>query len=238
MCDSKINNVEVPFELKEKLEDNQRLLKVAIVYHQNLQLQKKMMEAEAEVIKIGLLQGPLIEEMISVVRTGKGQKRVRKSSMNETILTTTCTEPMAEGKNCSPSTKRSKRSSTGKDNKRGSESTISLSPSIKILIPLRKVLKPIDNQIPSTSSNRKSNLTSSSTSSRASSVSSWASSERSSESSNPSPCTSPMQQPEFLAVLGLCTLQVREELKTRRTKRTRKSTTNDNFYYGDLRVYS
>ncbi|KAL3287952.1 hypothetical protein HHI36_002408 [Cryptolaemus montrouzieri] len=90
---------------------------------QNLQLQKKMMEAEAEVIKIGLLQGPLIEEMISVVRTGKGQKRVRKSSMNETILTTTCTEPMAEGKNCSPSTKRSKRSSTGKDNKRGSEST-------------------------------------------------------------------------------------------------------------------
>ncbi|KAL3287953.1 hypothetical protein HHI36_002409, partial [Cryptolaemus montrouzieri] len=98
--------------------------------------------------------------------------------------------------------------------------------------------KPIDNQIPSTSSNRKSNLTSSSTSSRASSVSSWASSERSSESSNPSPCTSPMQQPEFLAVLGLCTLQVREELKTRRTKRTRKSTTNDNFYYGDLRVSS
>ncbi|KAL3287958.1 hypothetical protein HHI36_002414 [Cryptolaemus montrouzieri] len=216
MCDSKINSVHVPFELKEKLEDNQRLLKVAILSH----------------------QGPLVEEVIGVFQIGKGQKRVRKSSMTKTILSTNSTEPMAEGKNCSPSTKRSKRSSTAKDNIRGSESTISLSPSIKILIPLRKVLKPIDNQIPSTSSNRKSNLTSSSTSSRASSVSSWASSERSSESSNPSPCTSPMQQPEFLAVLGLCTLQVREELKTRRTKRTRKSTTNDNFYYGDLRVYS
>ncbi|KAL3287951.1 hypothetical protein HHI36_002407 [Cryptolaemus montrouzieri] len=112
-------------------------------------------------------------------------------------------------KNCSLPIKKPKRSSIGKENK-----------------PARKTRRSIVKRKPSTSSitklSRTSSRTLSSTSSTASSAASWTSSSGSSESLNPSPEpeTSPMQQSEFLAALGLCTLQVREELKKRRSKRT------------------
>ncbi|KAL3287948.1 hypothetical protein HHI36_002404 [Cryptolaemus montrouzieri] len=123
-------------------------------------------------------------------------------------------------KNCTSTLKKPKRS-IGKENK-----------------PVRKSRRSIVKRKRLISSITKSSRTLSSTSSTTSSAASWTSSSKSSESliPSPEPETSPMQQPEFLAALGLCTLQVREELKKRRSKRTLRGSANKNFHNCDLKV--